>query len=171
MGVFGVEKFQSMQELLFHQLEDVYDAEVRLVKAIPRMQEAANNTELKTAFGEHHSHTQEHVSRLNQVFRALGSEPQRETCPAMRGLIEEAEEMVKAEGDPDVCDAALITSAQRIEHYEMAAYGTICNIADRLGDQDTAKQAQANLEEEKKADETLNQVANNINAAASAKAG
>jgi len=170
MGLFGVEKFESVDDLLFHQLEDIYDAEVRLVKAIPHMQEAANNAELKTAFAEHHSHTQEHVERLNQVFRALGSEPQRETCPAMQGLIKEAEEMVKAQGDADACDSALIASAQRIEHYEMAAYGTIRDLAEGLDQQDTMKQAQANLDEEKKADDTLTRVSKNINTAAAAKA-
>ena len=170
MGLFGREKFESLQDLLFHQLEDMYDAERRLTEALPEMKEAAHNTELKTAFADHLRETQMHQERLDQVFRALGSEPQSETCPAMQGLIKEAREMVRAEGDAGSCDAALIAAAQRIEHYEMAGYGTIRDLAQQLGDQDTVKQAQANLDEEKAADEKLTELAQRVNASA-AKAG
>jgi ferritin-like metal-binding protein YciE len=170
MGLFGREQFASLQDLLFHQLEDLYDAEQRLVEALPEMKEAAHNTELKTAIADHHRETQNHVERLKQIFKVLGKEPQSETCPAMQGLIKEAREMVQAQGDAATCDAALIAAAQRVEHYEMAGYGTVRDLAEQLGNQDAAQQAQANLEEEKGADDKLTQIAQRINAAA-AKAG
>jgi len=163
MGLLGVEEMDSLQDLLFHQLEDVYDAEKRLVDALSSMQQAAHNVELKNAFAEHQRETEGHVDRLEQVFRGLGREPEREACPAMKGLIQEGQETIEANGQADVLDAALIAAAQRVEHYEMAAYGTIRQLAEQLNDPEAAKQAEAILKEEKAADDKLNSIAGRIN--------
>jgi ferritin-like metal-binding protein YciE len=164
MGIFGSKTFGSLQDLLFHQLEDLYDAERRLIEALPRIELAASHPDLKQALSDHKGETELQVDRLNQVFRALDSEPQRETSAAMKGMIQEAQEMADAEGDPGSRDAALIAAAQRIEHYEMAGYGTARDLAEALSDQDTVKQAEANLKEEKSADARLTELSKVVNA-------
>src|ERR1700761_7564514 len=108
MPIFSTNEFNSLKDLFFNQIEDLYDAERRLTKALPKMAEAANSSQLKQAFQSHLTETEGHVSRLEQIFREINVEPKRETCEAMKGLIAEGEEMIKATGDPDVKDAALI---------------------------------------------------------------
>ena len=159
MKLFNTNEFNSMEDLLHDQIEDLYDAEKRLTGALPKMADAAHTPELETAFREHLAETEGHVTRLEEIFRLLGREPKRETCDAMKGLISEGEEMIEAQGNPTVRDAALIAAAQRVEHYEMAGYGTARNFAKRCGRDDIAELLQATLDEEKQADGKLTNIA------------
>jgi ferritin-like metal-binding protein YciE len=162
MGLFGSHEFNTLEDLFCHQLEDLYDAETRLTKALPKMQEAAHAPALKEAFKHHLQETETHVKRLEQIFQQLGKKPHRETCPAMKGLITEGEEMIQAKGDDSVRDAALVAAAQRVEHYEMAGYGTARTFAQRLGHQAAAGLLEATLNEEKAADAKLTQLAEGV---------
>jgi ferritin-like metal-binding protein YciE len=159
MKLFTSTEFNSFQDLFVDQLEDLYDAEQRLTQALPKMADAANSSQLKQAFQQHLTETQGHVSRLETIFRQLAINPKRETCQAMKGLITEGEEMVDAKGDPTIKDAALIAAAQRVEHYEISGYGTARSFALRLGRTEAANLLQQTLEEEKAADQKLNQIA------------
>lgn len=149
----------NLHDLLLEQLQDIYYAEKHLVKAIPKMAKAASAPELKKAFTDHAAQTQGHVSRLEQVFQALGETAKTKKCPAIDGLIEEASEMIDEEGEPSVIDAGLIASAQRVEHYEIAAYGNLRVFAEALGNDEVVTLLDATLNEEKEADELLTQVA------------
>lgn len=169
MKLFTSTELNSFQDLFLNQLEDLYDAEQRLTQALPKMAEAAGSAQLRQAFQHHLTETQGHVSRLETIFRQLGIDPKRETCEAMKGLISEGEEMVAAKGDPSVKDAALIAAAQRVEHYEISGYGTARSFAVRLGRNEAVNLLQQTLEEEKTADQKLNQIAeSSINLQASA---
>jgi ferritin-like metal-binding protein YciE len=159
MPLFTTNEFNSFKDLFVEQIKDLYDAESRLVEAIPKMADAANSSQLKQALQSHLGETQGHVSRLEQVFREIHVEPERQTCDAMKGLVSEGEAMVKAKGSPDVKDAAIIAAAQRVEHYEISAYGTARTFARRLGLQKAPTLLQQTLDEEKAADEKLNQIA------------
>jgi ferritin-like metal-binding protein YciE len=159
MALFGGTEFNSLEDLFVNQIEDLYDAENRLTKALPKMADAAASTSLKQAFQSHLTETQGHVSRLETIFRGVNVEPKRETCQAMKGLISEGEEMIDATGDADVRDAALIAAAQRVEHYEISGYGTARTIAQQLGLADVANLLQRTLNEEKAADEKLTTIA------------
>ena len=159
MGLFSSLKLNSLNDLFVVQIQDLYDAEQRLTKALPKMAEASNNSSLKSAFQEHLRQTQNHVSRLEQVFKMMGKSAQSKTCEAMKGLIEEGDEMVSAKGDPNVKDAALIAAAQRVEHYEIAGYGTARTFAQRLGRNDAARLLQETLDEEEATDRKLTQLA------------
>jgi ferritin-like metal-binding protein YciE len=168
MGLFGMTEFNNLNDLFLQQLEDLYDAENRLTKALPKMAEAASSPELRRAFQTHLQQTEEHVRRLQRIFEMLPHEPERETCAAMKGLIQEGEEMIDAKGDNQVRDAGLIAAAQRVEHYEMAGYGTVRSFAQQLGMQDVAQILQQTLDEEKETDEQLTEIAETaINAQAS----
>ena len=149
----------NLGDLLLEQLQDIYYAEKHLVKALPKMAKAASAPELKTAFTDHAAQTQQHVSRLEQVFQALGETAKAKKCPAIDGLIEEAGEMIDEEGEPSVIDAGLIASGQRVEHYEIAAYGNARVFAEALGNNDVVALLEATLNEEKEADELLTEVA------------
>ncbi|MCA9209341.1 MAG: DUF892 family protein, partial [Planctomycetales bacterium] len=120
MGLFTSTEFNTLDDLFVDQLADLYDAEQRLTKAIPKMREAASDPQLKAAFDHHLRETEGQVQRLERAFQQIGIEPKSETCDAMKGLISEGEKVVDAKGDHGVKDAALIAAAQRIEHYEMA---------------------------------------------------
>jgi ferritin-like metal-binding protein YciE len=159
MSLFSSLKFDSLDDLLVEQLEDLYDAEKQLTKALPDMIAAASNSQLKAAFESHLRETEAHVTRLERVFRMLGEEPDTSTCEAMKGLIKEGKEMINAEGDADVKDAALIAAAQRIEHYEIAGYGTARTFAGQLGHPEAASLLQNTLDEEGAADHKLTQIA------------
>jgi ferritin-like metal-binding protein YciE len=152
-------ELNDLEKLFRLQIEDLYDAEQRLVGALPKMADAAHAPQLKDAFKNHLKETKGHVSRLEQIFKELGQEPERETCEAMKGLITEGEEMIDATGNPDVKDAALIAAAQRVEHYEMAGYGTARTFAERLGHSRAANLLQQTLDEEKAADSLLTDIA------------
>jgi ferritin-like metal-binding protein YciE len=164
MGLFFNKELNSLEDLLAFELDDLYDAEQRLCTAIPKMAEAANSERLKAAFDEHAIQTQRHVSRLEQIFVDMGRSSNRETCEAMKGLINEGKEIFDATGSPEVKDAALIGAAQRVEHYEIAAYGTARTFAQQLGLPDVVRLLQATLDEERQTDERLSELAEqNIN--------
>ncbi|HAW29272.1 ferritin-like domain-containing protein [Gimesia maris] len=170
MGLFTSKEFSNLEDLFVEQIQDLYDAENRLVDALPKMAEAASCQELKSAFQTHLGETKEHVKRLESVFKGMGVEPKRESCEAMKGLISEGEEMVKAKGDSNVKDAALIAAAQRVEHYEMAGYGSARNFAQRLGKTNLAEILQETLDEEGNADKILTQIAEESTNKAAARA-
>jgi ferritin-like metal-binding protein YciE len=160
MGFLTRTEFNSLEDLFVEQLKDVYDAEQRLVEALPKMADAANSSSLKSAFREHLEETRNHVTRLEQVFNSIGVEPERQTCQAMKGLVSEGSEIIDSKGsNPAVRDAGLIAAAQRVEHYEMAAYGTARTFAEQLGMSQAADLLQSTLDEEEAADEKLTQLA------------
>ena len=162
MGWFTDTSFDTMDELLEHQLKDLYDAEKRLVDALPKMADAAHQPELKKAFTDHLAETQTQVQRLEKAFALMGKSASRESCPAMQGLVKEGEEMINAKGNPEVCDQALIAAAQRVEHYEMAGYGSARCIAARAGRDDIAQLLQQTLDEEGEADKRLTKLAGGV---------
>ena len=149
----------NLEKLLIEQLQDIYYAEKQLVKALPKMAKAATTPELKEGFSNHAVETEEHVSRLEQAFEALGVAAKAKKCPAIEGLIQEAAEMMGEDGEPSVIDAGLIASAQRVEHYEMAAYGNARTFAEALGHSDVVALLDATLKEEHAADQLLTEVA------------
>ena len=159
MNLFFNKELNSLDDLLLMELGDLYDAEKRLVGVLPKMAESAASSALKKAFNDHARQTQRHVSRLEQIFVQLGKSVSRETCDAMKGLIKESDEIIDATGDPDVKDAALVGAAQRVEHYEIAGYGTARTFAQFLGHNDAARLLQSTLDEEKATDEELSQLA------------
>jgi ferritin-like metal-binding protein YciE len=158
MGLFS-ESLATFDDLLTHQLQDVYDAENQLIEALPLMAKASASSDLRAAFDTHLAETRVHAQRLEQVFSLLGKTVKRTTCPAMRGLIKEGNEAIGATGDPHVKDAALIASAQRVEHYEIAAYGTLRTLLRTVGRDDVAQILQTTLDEEGKTDKLLTRIA------------
>lgn len=159
-------KLDSLHELMLEQLEDVYDAEHQIIEVLPKMADAATSPELKSAFKEHLSQSREHVKRLEKAFKSLGETPTRKTCNGMKGLLKEGDEMLKAKADSAVMDAGLIASAQRVEHYEMAGYGTLRTYAHLMNHTEAAELFQMTLDEEEMTDKKLSQIANKINVAA-----
>jgi ferritin-like metal-binding protein YciE len=165
--MFGATKFENLKDLYVDELKDLYDAEHQILEALPQMAEKASHPELKQAFRTHLEQTRGQVTRLEQVFQKLGVEPERKTCKAMKGLMAEGEEILKAKGDEDTIDAALIAAAQRVEHYEIAGYGTMRSLARRLGHEDQARLLQQTLDQEGEADKKLTRLAESrINAEA-----
>ena len=154
-----MEKLKDLDTLYYHELKDLYDAEHQITDALPKMVEKASDDALKTAFRNHLEETRGQIARLEQVFELLDRKAERETCKAMKGLLAEGEEVVKARGESDVVDAALIAAAQRVEHYEMSGYGTARALAQQLGYTDQARLLQETLDEEKAADAKLNEIA------------
>ena len=152
-------KLESLKDLYLEQLKDLYSAETQLVDALPKMAERATSPDLKKGFQEHLRQTQEHVSRLEQIFRDLGDSPKGHTCEGMKGLIKEGQEMIKMKGEPEVIDAGLIAAAQRVEHYEIAGYGTVRTYAELLGDQEAVRLLERTLQEEEETDERLTEIA------------
>lgn len=159
MSLFGSQTFNSLEDLFVNQIEDLYDAEKRITKALPKMIDAASSPNLKQALQKHLTETQQQVDRLERVFQQINRTPERETCEAMKGLLSEGEEMVSAEGASDVKDAAIIAAAQRVEHYEISGYGTARTFAQRLGYSDAALLLQNTLQEEVAADKKLTEIA------------
>ena len=155
-------KLNTLKDLYVEQLKDVYSAEQQITEALPKMIEATSHNELRQAFQEHLQQTKQQISRLEQVFQSLGTNPTGHKCKGMEGLIKEAEEMLKENADSDVLDAALITNAQRVEHYEIAAYGTICTYAEMLGLNDHKNLLGQTLDEEKMTDERLTRLAEQV---------
>ena len=156
-------KDKTLQDLFLDTLKDIYFAEKKILTALPKMAKAATSPTLKSAFESHLKQTEEHIKRLEQVFEGLGKKPTRKTCAAMKGLVEEGSEVIEEEMDPEVKDAALIGAAQRVEHYEMAGYGTVRTFAHLLGHHDLEAILQSTLEEEAAADEKLTSVASKLN--------
>jgi ferritin-like metal-binding protein YciE len=159
MGLFTSTEFNSLEDLLCDQLQDLYDAEQRLTKALPKMAKAARSPQLKQAFEHHLQETENQINRLERVFALMNKDAESKTCEAMKGMITEGDEVISAKGDPDVKDAALIAAAQRVEHYEMAGYGTARTFAQRLGMQEAAQLLQETLNEEGAADHKLTELA------------
>jgi ferritin-like metal-binding protein YciE len=154
----------SFKKLYVHELKDLYNAENQLVKALPKMAERATNSQLKQAFEDHLKETRGQIDRLEQIFKALDYQPSGEKCHAMEGLIEEAEEVFETVDDADVMDAALIAAAQRVEHYEIAGYGTARAYAEQLGETEAERLLKQTLDEESATNEKLNGLAvNTIN--------
>ena len=148
-------KLNSLTDLFQHEIRDLYSAELQLIEALPKMAEAASNSELRECLEE----TEQQKSRLEEVGKICEFDPKGETCQAMKGLIKEGEEIIKMKGENEVKDAGLIGAAQRIEHYEIAGYGVAVNYAHILGFDDVAKLLEQTLNEEKNADKLLNKVA------------
>lgn len=158
-------KIESLQDLFVHELKDVYSAEKQLLKALPKMAKAAASEELRAAFEEHLAVTEKQVERLEQVFDLLDMAPRAKKCEAMEGLIKEGEEIIKEKKnfDPDSLNAALIAGAQKVEHYEIATYGTLRTWAKLLGHSEAAKLLQQTLDEEGDADKELTGLSEQIN--------
>lgn len=152
-------KIENMEELFLQQIEDLYDAEKRLVKALPKMAQASTSLMLKQAFESHLQQTEGHVSRLETIFRQLNKPAKAETCDAMKGLVSEGEDMVRHIDESPLRDAGLIASANRVEHYEIAAYGSARTFAQTLGLTQAAALLDQTLQEEKEADQKLTQLA------------
>jgi len=150
---------KTMQDLFVNELRDIYHAEKQLVKALPKMSRAANGNELKQAITSHLEETQGQVERLEQVFELLDIPKRSKRCEAMEGLISEGQEVIEEVEDPTVRDAGLIVAAQKVEHYEIAGYGSLVAMAKQLGHNDAVSLLQQTLEEEKAADQKLNQLA------------
>ena len=159
MGILMSEKFNSLNDVFQHELKDLYDAEMRIVEALPQMAEKASNPKLKQAFEQHRRQTETHVQRLESVFKHCGLEPDRVKCDGVAGIISEGSDILSAEGDKDAIDAALIGAAQKVEHYEMASYGTARTFARRLGDNYAAELLEQTLDEEKETDQKLTEIA------------
>jgi ferritin-like metal-binding protein YciE len=152
-------KLETLNELFLEQIVDLHSAETQLVKALPKMAKAASHPELKNAFETHLVETERHVQRLDAILKRMGQKASSKTCKAMKGLIEEGQEMVSSKGDPAVVDAGLIAAAQRVEHYEIAGYGCAKTYADLIGDHEAASALTSSLDEEKAANEKLNDLA------------
>lgn len=154
----------NMKKLFVHELKDLYSAETQILEALPKMAEKASHSDLKSAFETHHRQTQEQVKRLEQIFDDLEHEPTGHKCKGMQGLLEEGEDSMKDAEDDEVRDAAMIAAAQRVEHYEIAAYGTARTYAKLLGDDRSAQLLQKTLDEEGETDKKLTRLAErNVN--------
>ena len=151
--------FHSLKDVLEEQLEDLHSAETQLVEALPKMAQAAHHDELRQAFEHHLEETREHVKRVDEALGELGVSSPTEVCKGMKGLIAEGEEMIGMEGDPTAKDAALIGAAQRVEHYEIAAYGTARQLADDCGLDGIRDLMDQTLDEESQADKLLTKIA------------
>jgi len=157
---------EGLKELYVDELKDLYNAENQLVKALPKMAKAASSEELRQGFEEHLEQTRGHVQRLEKIFKSLGESPKGKKCKGMEGLVAEGAEVMEEDFEDSVMDAALIGAAQRVEHYEIAAYGTACAFAEVLGESDQASLLNETLEEEKETDEKLTKLAEEINSQA-----
>ena len=161
-------KVENLRELLVDELRDLYSAETQLTKALPKVAKNASDSKLKHAIEHHLKETEGHVERLEQVFKLLNESPRGKTCEGMKGLITEADERIKEGGQDAALDAGLIADAQRVEHYEIAAYGSARTFAELIGEQKIVTLLAKTLDEEKNADATLNKIAQSINVEAKA---
>lgn len=153
----------SLRELYIDELRDLYNAETQLTRALPKMAKASSNSELRQAFEEHLRQTSEHVSRLEQIFDYLEEKPTGKKCLGMEGLVKEGAETMREEYEDAVMDAAIIGAAQRVEHYEIAGYGTVRDMAKLLGEDEHVSLLEQTLEEEKETDQKLTGLAEQIN--------
>jgi ferritin-like metal-binding protein YciE len=152
----------TLEELYISELRDLYSAENQLLKALPKMAKGASSPELKDAFERHLEQTKGHVERLEQLFQQLDESPKGKTCQAMKGLIEEGSEILKEEGEDSVLDAGMIVAAQKVEHYEIASYGSVRTFANLLGQDEAARLLQSTLDEESETNEILNGLAETV---------
>jgi ferritin-like metal-binding protein YciE len=155
-------KLDTLKKLYLEELRDIYNAEQQLVKALPKMAKGASSDELKQAIEDHLGETKTHVERLEEIFSGLDEEAKGKTCKAMKGLIEEGSEILDEKGEESVLDAGIIAAAQKVEHYEIATYGTLRSWADLLGEDEAADLLQQTLDEEGEADKRLNEIAEGI---------
>jgi ferritin-like metal-binding protein YciE len=155
-------KLDTLKTLYINELRDLYNAENQLVKALPKMAKAASSEELKDAFQKHLKQTKFHVERLEEVFEEIGEKPKGKTCKAMKGLIEEGSEILREDGEESVIDAGIIVAAQKVEHYEIASYGSVRTFAQLLGKNRSVELLQTTLDEESETNEALIQLAEGI---------
>jgi ferritin-like metal-binding protein YciE len=161
-------KLTSPRDLLIEELKDLYSAENQLIKALPKMAKAATNDELRAAFETHLEQTITHAKRLEEIADELGESPRGKKCKAMEGLIEEGKEVMEQDAEPAIMDLALITAAQKVEHYEIAGYGCARTLAEVAGEKDIARQLQETLDEEGETDKLLTSIALEIDVEAAA---
>lgn len=154
---------RAFQEMFVEELKDLYHAEQQLIKALPKMAEAATDRQLKAGFNKHLKQTQGHAKRLERVFKLIGETPKAKVCEAMKGLIKEGQEKIEEDLPDTVRDAALIGAAQKVEHYEIAAYGTLRTYAELMERDDVAELLQTTLDEEGQTDKQLTQIAETLN--------
>jgi ferritin-like metal-binding protein YciE len=152
-------EMNDLQDLMVEELRDLYSAENQLLKALPKVAKACENEELKAAFEQHTQETQVHVDRLEQIFERLGEKPTGKKCKGMEGLIEENKEMMSEDAEPEVMDAGLIVGSQKIEHYEIAGYGSAVTFAKLLGNDEAAQLLAQTLDEEERTDKKLTEIA------------
>src|SRR6267143_1259475 len=155
-------KLESLRDLYVEQLQDLYNAEQQLIKALPKMAKAASSEELKAAFEDHLGQTRQHAQRIETIFEQMGEKAKGKKCKAMEGLVEEGGEVIKEDMDDGIKDADLIAAAQRVEHYEIAGYGTVRTFAEVLGFNEAAETLQQTLDEEGEADKTLTAISENL---------
>ena len=156
----------SLKELYVDELKDLFSAEKQLTKALPKMAKAASSEDLRNGFEEHLEQTKEHVQRLEEIFAMLNAKAGGKKCVGMEGIVQEGAEVMAEDFEDAVMDVALISAAQRVEHYEIAAYGTVCAYADLLGESDQAALLRQTLEEEKETNEKLTELSKQIASAA-----
>jgi ferritin-like metal-binding protein YciE len=161
-------KLSNPRDLLVHELKDLYSAENQLIKALGKMAKAAASEELREAFETHLQETEEHVARLEQIGKRLGEAMRGKKCKAMEGLVEEGKEVMEEDGEPAMLDLALIGAAQKVEHYEIAGYGTARTLAQIAGENEIAEMLQETLDEEGKTDKLLTEIAMELNLEAAA---
>ena len=167
MALFSM-KLETLQNLFVEQLRDLYDGEQQITKALPKLIEKAQHPQLRDALQEHLDVTREQIRRLDQIFQMLGEDAGGETCKGMKGVIAEGDDVVGDAKEDAVRDAVIIASAQRVEHYEIAGYGTVRTYANFLGQSQIAQLLEQTLEEEKEADLTLSEIAETVNIEAKA---
>jgi ferritin-like metal-binding protein YciE len=155
-------KLNTLKQLYIEELRDLYSAENQLLKALPKVAKGASSEELKLAFENHLDQTKVHVERLEEIFERLDETPKGKTCQAMKGLVEEGSEILEENGEESVLDAGIIAAAQKVEHYEIASYGTVRTFAQLLGEDEAAELLQETLDEEGEADKLLTQLAQEI---------
>jgi ferritin-like metal-binding protein YciE len=155
-------KLNTLKQLYIEELRDLYSAENQLLKALPKTAKGASSEELKLAFENHLDQTKVHVERLEEIFERLDETPKGKTCQAMKGLVEEGSEILGEDGEESVLDAGIIAAAQKVEHYEIASYGTVRTFAQLLGEDEAAELLQETLDEEGEADKLLTQLAQEI---------
>jgi len=158
----GNMKLDTLQKLFISELRDIYHAEGQLLKALPKMAAGASSGELKEAFETHLKETEEQVERLEEAFQILGETPRGKVCHGMMGLIEEGSEILEEDGEDFVLDAGIVVAAQKVEHYEIAAYGSLRTFAELLGHDKVAELLEANLEEESATNELLTKLADEL---------
>jgi ferritin-like metal-binding protein YciE len=159
-------KLETLNDLLVHEIKDLYSAENQLLTALPKMAKAATSRELREAFEEHLAQTKEHAKRLERAMDLLDGSPRGKACKAMQGLIEEGEETIREDAEDSIRDAALIGAAQKVEHYEIAGYGTVVAFAERLGLDEVAEILRTTLDEESETDRKLTSLSESLNAEA-----
>jgi ferritin-like metal-binding protein YciE len=156
-------KLASLDDLLVHELQDIYHAEGQILKALPKMTKAANHPDLKDAFEQHRLQTEGQIRRLEQAFKLLGVPAKGKKCEGMAGLLEEGQKLMAEDAEPPVMDAALIGAAQKVEHYEIASYGCVCTYAEMLGYDQVHELLGQNLDEEETTDQKLTALAESVN--------